>query len=69
VERLAVRQDVLDASVTAIAGYFAEQAWQPPIAGLPRLRQIQRCQLDASLRWCAARLDLPTPHWLGALER
>ncbi len=62
-----VRDDVLDASAAAVAGYFAVHAWQPPIPGLPRVRSIQRRQLKASLGWTARRLGLPPPGWLGAV--
>lgn len=65
---LPVRQEVVDAAVAAVAGYFAEQAWREPIPGLPRLRQVQRCQLRASLAWCARRLQLPALDWLVALR-
>jgi hypothetical protein len=65
---LPVREAAVDAAVAAIAGYFAQQAWREPIPGLPRLRQVQRCQLRASLAWCARRLQLPAPDWLVALQ-
>src|SRR5207245_8291526 len=48
-EVVPVRGNVLDTSVAAIAGYFAERAWRPPVAGLPRLRSIQRRQLKAAV--------------------
>ncbi|MBI5877927.1 MAG: aminoglycoside phosphotransferase family protein [Chloroflexi bacterium] len=63
-ERAPVRTDVLDASVAAIAGFFADQAWRPEIPGLPRLRRFQRQQLAVSLAWAARRLRLPDPTWL-----
>jgi Phosphotransferase enzyme family len=62
-----VRRELLDASVAAVAGFFAARAWQPPIPGLPRLRGIQRRQLKTSLAWAAARLRLPPPTWLDAV--
>jgi Phosphotransferase enzyme family len=62
-----VRAAVLDASVTAIAGYFAANAWRAPIPGLPRLRGVQRRQLVSSLAWSARRLGLPPPTWLEAV--
>jgi hypothetical protein len=64
---LPVRPSVLDASIAAIAGYFATQAWRDPIAGLPRLRGVQRRQLVSSLTWAARRLGLPPPAWLTAV--
>lgn len=60
-------EDTLDAAVASMAGYFALQAWRPPIPGLPRVRAIQRCQLVSSLAWCARRLRLPDPDWLASV--
>jgi hypothetical protein len=65
--RLPVRPSVLDASLAAVAGYFASQAWREPIPGLPRLRGVQRRQLVSSLTWAARRLGLPPPAWLTAV--
>jgi len=62
-----VRDAVMDSAVASVAGFFAVQAWQAPIPGLPRLRSIQRRQLKASLAWCARRLELPEPDWLVAV--
>lgn len=45
------------ASVSAVAGYFASRAGRPPMAGLPRLRRVQRQQFRFALPW-AARLVL-----------
>lgn len=64
---LPLRDAAIDASLAGICGYFADRAWRPPVAGLPRLRSWQRSQLKASLRWAARRLDLPEPHWLDAV--
>lgn len=61
------RPKLLDASITGIAGYFADRAPRPPLEGLPRLRSIQRRQLRASLAWAARRLGLPPPTWLTAV--
>lgn len=66
-EVLPLRADALDASIAGIAGYFADRAWRPPMAGLPRLRSIQRRQLKATLAWAARRLVLPEPGWLEAV--
>lgn len=66
-EVLPLRRVHLDASVAAIAGYFADRAWRPPIPGLPRIRAWQRRQLKVSLAWAARRLGLPEPAWLGAV--
>lgn len=63
-EQLPVRADVLAACVAAVAGYFAEGAWQPDIPGLPRVRPFQRAQMRVSLRWAARCLDLAPPDWL-----
>jgi thiamine kinase-like enzyme len=65
---LALRRDVLLGSAVGIAGYFADRAPRPPVAGLPRLRSIQRRQLAASLAWAARLLDLPEPVWLPRPE-
>ena len=62
-----VREGTLRASIAAIAGFFAESAWQPPIPGVPRVRSIQRRQLRASLAWCARTLELDTPSWLAGV--
>jgi hypothetical protein len=61
------RTDVMDAAVAAIAGYFANRAWRPPIPGLPRLREFQRQQLRVTLHWSAQRLGLPPPDWLSSI--
>jgi hypothetical protein len=66
-ERLPLRGALVDASVAAIAGYFADRAWRAAPQGLPRLRSIQRRQLKASLAWAARRLDLPPPDWLAGV--
>ena len=63
-----VRSVALDASLAGIAGYFADRAWRPAQAGLPRIRQVQRRQLKATLAWAARRFDLPEPHWLTAIQ-
>lgn len=67
-EVLPLREAALDASVAAVAGYFADRAWRPPLAGLPRLRSIQRRQLKAALAWAARRLELPEPQWLTVVR-
>lgn len=61
-----VRADVIDASVAAIAGYFADAAPREAIPGLPRLRGFQHAQLRVTLAWAARRLGLPEPVWLSA---
>jgi Phosphotransferase enzyme family len=66
-EGMPVREKALVASIAAIAGYFADRAWQPPIPGLPRVRDIQRRQLRSSLAWCARQLRLSEPTWLAAV--
>lgn len=57
----------LDAAVASIAGYFANHAWAPELAELPRVRTFQRQQLAVTLRWAARRLGLPDPDWVGAI--
>lgn len=64
---LPLRHEVLVGSVAGISGYFADRAPRPPIAGLPRLRSIQRRQLKASLGWAARLLGLSEPRWLEAV--
>lgn len=61
---LPLRREVVVGSVAGISGYFADRAPRPDMPGLPRLRQIQRRQLRASLGWAARLLDLPQPQWL-----
>lgn len=64
---LKLRPEMIDASLAAIAGYFADRAWRPPIEGLPRVRRWQRSQLKECLRWSARRFDLPEPRWVEAV--
>lgn len=64
---LPLRPTLFAASVAGTSGYFASRAPLAPVAGLPRLRSIQRRQLKASLRWAAEVLELPPPAWLGAV--
>lgn len=63
----AVRERVLASSAAAVAGFFAEHAWQPEVPALPRLRSVQRHQLKASLASAARLLQLPTPDWLATV--
>jgi hypothetical protein len=65
---LKVRPDLMDASIAAMSGYFANLAWRDEIPNLPRVRSIQRRQLQSSLTWAARRLHLPPPDWLAALS-
>jgi hypothetical protein len=65
---LPLRSVALDASIAGIAGYFADRAWRSAQVGLPRIRQVQRRQLKATLAWAARRFDLPEPHWLDAIR-
>jgi len=61
-----VRFAAEDVAVAAafVAGFFAARAGEPEIAGLPRLRWVQRLQLFPALRWLcqAARIGLPPLH-------
>ena len=66
-ERAPVRPEALDASVAAIASFFAHGSWRPDIPGLPRLRTFQRRQLRVTLAWAARRLRLPDPGWLDGI--
>lgn len=65
---LPLRSVALDASIAGIAGYFADRAWRPAQVGLPRIRQVQKRQLKATLAWAARRFDLPEPRWLDAIK-
>jgi Ser/Thr protein kinase RdoA (MazF antagonist) len=67
-EVLKLRPEMIDATVAAISGYFADRAWRPPIVGLPRVRRWQRDQLKECLRWAARRFDLPEPRWVDAVR-
>lgn len=67
-EGLEVDPAALDASVAALAGYFARHAWLPDIPELPRVRGFQRRQLTVTLRWAARRLALPEPAWLDEIS-
>ncbi len=67
-EVLPLRAPEVDASLAGISGYFAHRAWQPPLAGLPRLRGVQRRQLKACVAWSARRFELPEPRWLRAVK-
>ncbi len=51
----------LPAAASAVSGYFASRAGRPAMAGLPRLRGIQRAQLRHALPWAASALGLPRP--------
>ena len=48
-------------AVANVSGYFAARAGEDTIAGLPRLRWIQKVQLFPALRWLAERLALDAP--------
>ncbi|MDB5098510.1 MAG: hypothetical protein JWM80_2931 [Cyanobacteria bacterium RYN_339] len=44
-----------------VAGFFAAHAGLPPIPNAPRVRQIQRTQLETGFPWAVRALKLPTP--------
>jgi aminoglycoside phosphotransferase (APT) family kinase protein len=44
-----------------VAGFFAGHAGLPAPSTAPRVRDIQRRQLEVALPWAAALLDLPPP--------
>lgn len=67
-EQAPLREDLLDAAVASIAGYFAAVAWQEEIPGLPRVRDFQQAQLAVTLPWAARRVGLPSPDWVGSLS-
>jgi hypothetical protein len=62
-----VREPVLEGAIAAMAGYFAAQAWRPPIPGLPRVRSIQRRQLKTCLPWIARRVEIEPPGWVTSI--
>jgi phosphotransferase family enzyme len=46
---------------TYVAGFFAARAGLPGISDAPRVRVVQRQQLETALPWVARALDLPLP--------
>jgi hypothetical protein len=48
--------EVVDSTVCALAGYFAERATSPPPLGLPTVREFQRAQGVEALAWLRHRL-------------
>jgi hypothetical protein len=44
-----------------VAGFFAARAGLPGICDAPRVRVVQRQQLETALPWAARALDLPPP--------
>ena len=47
--------------VALVAGFFASRAGLPMIPVAPKVREIQRVQLEAALPWAASALGLPPP--------
>jgi fructosamine-3-kinase len=45
----------------AVSGYFAARAGLPIIPSAPRVRDVQRAQLQTALPWAARALGLPPP--------
>jgi aminoglycoside phosphotransferase (APT) family kinase protein len=45
----------------ALAGYFAARVGLPPPPTAPRVRVVQRSQLDVALPWACRMLGLPEP--------
>lgn len=45
-----------------VAGFFAARAGLPPIPDAPRVRLVQRQQLETALPWAARALGLPPPN-------
>jgi hypothetical protein len=52
-----VPAEEINAVLAGFCGYFYDIARQPPSPGLPTVRQFQRDQGDAVLRWMARRLN------------
>lgn len=48
-----------------VSGYFAARAGLPEIGDAPRVRTVQRRQLETALPWAARALDLPPPTTKG----
>ncbi|HEX8284481.1 MAG TPA: phosphotransferase [Pyrinomonadaceae bacterium] len=48
-----------------VSGYFAARAGLPGIIGAPRVREVQRRQLETALPWAARALDLPPLKFKG----
>lgn len=48
-----------------VSGYFAARAGLPKIPDAPRVRTVQRRQLETALPWAARALDLPPPRGVG----
>jgi hypothetical protein len=44
-----------------VAGFFAARAGLPVIPDAPRVRVVQRQQLETALPWAARALGLPPP--------
>jgi hypothetical protein len=44
-----------------VSGFFAARAGLPEISDAPRVRRVQRQQLETALPWAARALDLPLP--------
>jgi hypothetical protein len=53
--------DIDPGMVALVAGFFASRAGLPIIPVAPRVREIQRVQLEIALPWAAAALGLPAP--------
>ncbi|HEV3467923.1 MAG TPA: hypothetical protein VG148_01270, partial [Pyrinomonadaceae bacterium] len=49
-----------------VSGYFAARAGLPEISDAPRVRTVQRRQLETALPWAARALDLPPLRVNGA---
>jgi len=54
-----VLPDANPAIVAYVAGFFAARAGLPPIPTAPRVRDVQRRQLEVALPWAASVLGLP----------
>jgi Phosphotransferase enzyme family len=52
-----VSADDINGVLAGLCGYFYDAGRQPPPPGLPTVRQFQRDQGDAVLRWLARRLN------------
>ena len=58
---------LMDAAIAAAVGFFAKEAWQPEIPGLPRLRRFQRRQLRATVAWAVRRIGVAEAAWVKSI--
>jgi thiamine kinase-like enzyme len=67
-KHLSLSDRAVTGAISGLAGYFTNQAGQPEIPELPRLRKFQRQQMKVTLQWVASRLGLPPPDWTESVD-